>query len=177
MDTSQYDKAMDDAIAKAKTLNDTLSGATVGGSASGGGGTTSTGSGMSAWKVTVGNLMSDVVRKGAQLAWDFTVEGIDLASAKNEVQNVVDVTFGSYSDALNEWAKSAKAILRPPHGTRPRRGFRPADRFARPLAQGAFRLPSTVLARSARSSMPGCSAICCPPQASPWMSCTPWQRA
>lgn len=109
VDTSQYDKAMDDAIAKAKTLNDTLNGATVGGSASGGGGTTSTGSGMSTWKVTVGNLMSDVVRKGAQLAWDFTVEGIDLASAKNEVQNVVDVTFGSYSDALNEWAKNAKA--------------------------------------------------------------------
>ncbi len=37
----------------------------------------------------------------------FGVKSIDLASDLNEVQNVVDTTFGSSADKINKWAKTA----------------------------------------------------------------------
>ena len=110
VDTSQYNKDMDAAIAKAEQLNRTLN-QNVGGGTNGGTGSPSTvpaGSGGSWQNTATGILMSKVIEKGAQLGWEFTKEGVNLASARQEVQNVVDTTFGSYTDALNQWAEGAK---------------------------------------------------------------------
>lgn len=104
VDMTGYNRDMDAAIDKAQKLNSELNGAKDSAA-----GSASSGRASVAGSVALGNLMADVVQKGAKLAWDFTREGIDLASAKHEVQNVVDVTFGSYATALDEWARSARS--------------------------------------------------------------------
>ncbi len=111
VDTSQYNKDMDAAIAKAEQLNRTLN-QNVGGGTTGSKGSPSTapaGSGGSWQNTATGILMAETLKKAAQWGWEFTKEGVNLASARQEVQNVVDTTFGSYTDALNQWAEGAKA--------------------------------------------------------------------
>ena len=111
VDTSQYNKDMDAAIAKAEKLNRTLN-QNTGGGTTGGTGSTSTapaGSGGGWQNTATGILMAETLKKAAQWGWNFTKEGVNLASARQEVQNVVDTTFGSYTDALNQWAEGAKS--------------------------------------------------------------------
>ncbi|MBQ8313249.1 MAG: hypothetical protein IJX84_08615 [Clostridia bacterium] len=110
VDTSQYDRDMDAAIAKAQTLNNTLNQAVGGGTTTGAGSSSTVpASTKGSWQdTTTGILMAEAVKKGAEWGWKLTKESINLASAKQEVQNVVDTTFGTYSDALDQWASGAK---------------------------------------------------------------------
>lgn len=52
---------------------------------------------------SLGNLLQDAARKFA----DFVKDGISYASDLDEVQNVIDVTFGNSADAVNQYAKDA----------------------------------------------------------------------
>lgn len=52
---------------------------------------------------SIGNLLQDAARKFA----DFVKDGISYASDLEEVQNVIDVTFGNSADAVNQYAKDA----------------------------------------------------------------------
>lgn len=52
---------------------------------------------------SLGNLLQDAARKFA----DFVKDGISYASDLEEVQNVIDVTFGDSADAINQYAKDA----------------------------------------------------------------------
>lgn len=52
---------------------------------------------------SLGNLLQDAARKFA----DFVKDGIIYASDLDEVQNVIDVTFGNSADAVNQYAKDA----------------------------------------------------------------------
>lgn len=52
---------------------------------------------------SLGNLLQDAARKFA----DFVKEGISYASDLEEVQNVIDVTFGDSADAINEFSRNA----------------------------------------------------------------------
>lgn len=52
---------------------------------------------------SLGNLLQDAARKFS----DFVKEGISYASDLEEVQNVIDVTFGESADAINQYAKDA----------------------------------------------------------------------
>ena len=52
---------------------------------------------------SLGNLLQDAARKFA----DFVKDGITYASDLDEVQNVIDVTFGNSADAVNQYAKDA----------------------------------------------------------------------
>lgn len=52
---------------------------------------------------SLGNLLQDAARKFA----DFVKDGISYASDLEEVQNVIDVTFGNSADAVNQYAKDA----------------------------------------------------------------------
>lgn len=53
----------------------------------------------------VGKVLSKALAVGSIIA--FTKKCLDLGSDLNEVQNVVDVTFGSMSEKVNQWAKDA----------------------------------------------------------------------
>lgn len=52
---------------------------------------------------SLGNLLQDAARKFS----DFVKEGISYASDLEEVQNVIDVTFGDSADEINQYAKDA----------------------------------------------------------------------
>lgn len=52
---------------------------------------------------SLGNLLQDAARKFA----DFVKDGITYASDLEEVQNVIDVTFGDSADAINEFSRNA----------------------------------------------------------------------
>lgn len=52
---------------------------------------------------SLGNLLQDAARKFA----DFVKDGISYASDLEEVQNVIDVTFGDSAEAVNQYAKDA----------------------------------------------------------------------
>lgn len=52
---------------------------------------------------SLGNLLQDAARKFA----DFVKDGITYASDLEEVQNVIDVTFGDSAEAVNQYAKDA----------------------------------------------------------------------
>ena len=105
IDTTKYDAQIDAAIQKANTLNAALTGGGAGSSGSTG---SSTG-GKQALSVAAGNLAASVVKKAGSELISLTSESIDLASHKNEVQNVVDQLFGHVNSAmLDVWASSAK---------------------------------------------------------------------
>lgn len=57
------------------------------------------------------NILSDVVMTGVRRLTDefvnFAKQGVELASSLSEVQNVVDVTFGTDANVINEWSKNA----------------------------------------------------------------------
>lgn len=57
------------------------------------------------------NLLSDYIQKGiskfANGFWSFLQNGVDLASQLQEVQNVVDTTFGNGAEQIYEWSDAA----------------------------------------------------------------------
>lgn len=63
--------------------------------------------GIGALTVAMGNLISNVISKAINALTDFAKESIQLASDLEEVQNVVDVTFGEGADSIYSWAKTA----------------------------------------------------------------------
>ena len=57
--------------------------------------------------VAKGILGAEVLKKGVQELIEFGKESIEVASNLEEVQNVIDVTFGENADSIRLWAKSA----------------------------------------------------------------------
>lgn len=55
----------------------------------------------------VGNLITEGVQYAATAIKDFAIEGVELASSLQEVENVVDTTFGSGATLIYSWAESA----------------------------------------------------------------------
>lgn len=57
------------------------------------------------------NLLSDYIQKGigkiAEGFWGFLKKGVDLASNLQEVQNVVDTTFGDGAEQIYSWSEAA----------------------------------------------------------------------
>lgn len=59
--------------------------------------------------ISAGNLLTQAVNGVTQAVKEFASEAIEAASSLNEVQNVVDVTFGDNASVIDSWAKSAKS--------------------------------------------------------------------
>ena len=57
------------------------------------------------------NLASDLLKSGLNYAKQLASESLELASNLEEVQNVVDVTFGTDSKRIDRWAKQAKSAF------------------------------------------------------------------
>lgn len=58
-----------------------------------------------AFSFTVGDLMADAIRGMSEWSIEFVKGGVTIASSMEEVQNVVDTTFGSSAGQIDEWAK------------------------------------------------------------------------
>lgn len=58
--------------------------------------------------ISAGNLLTQAINGVTEAVKEFASESIEAASALNEVQNVVDVTFGENASVIDSWAKSAK---------------------------------------------------------------------
>lgn len=58
--------------------------------------------------ISAGNLLTQAINGVTQAVKEFASEAIEAASSLNEVQNVVDVTFGDNASVIDNWAKSAK---------------------------------------------------------------------
>ena len=75
------------------------------------------GKGMANMKSQFSGLGASAMKLGGAIAAafsvkaiiDFSKQALDLGSDLAEVQNVVDVTFGTMSDKINEFAKNASA--------------------------------------------------------------------
>lgn len=63
---------------------------------------------QNAFSFSLGNIGSDIAQKAAQLAKEFVTESVSVASSLQEVQNVVDVTFGDAAGQIEQWAASAR---------------------------------------------------------------------
>ena len=61
-----------------------------------------------AFSFSIGTTMSNIAQKAAQAATQFVKESISIASGIQEVQNVVDVTFGDAAEQLGKWATNAR---------------------------------------------------------------------
>lgn len=55
-----------------------------------------------------GTLLADFAKQAGQALFQFGMDSIGVASDLEEVQNVVDVTFGNGASQIDAWAKSAK---------------------------------------------------------------------
>ena len=62
---------------------------------------------ISTKSVAIGNLIADAFKKVSTHLLDVGKKAINLASDLDEVQNVVDVTFGKDAEKINKWAKEA----------------------------------------------------------------------
>ena len=98
LDDSSFHNAVDDAIADGKRLAD--------------GADQQAGQFQSAWEnaigFSIGDMMSDFFQQGLQFMKQFVKESITAASDLQEVQNVVDVTFGEGAHQIEVWAKTAR---------------------------------------------------------------------
>lgn len=98
LDDSSFHNAVDDAIADGKRLAD--------------GADQQAGQFQSAWEnaigFSIGDMMSDFFQQGFQYMKQFVKESITAASDLQEVQNVVDVTFGEGAHQIEVWAKTAR---------------------------------------------------------------------
>lgn len=57
----------------------------------------------------IGDVLSDITQAAIETAFAFATEGVELASSMEEIQNVVDTTFGTATaDQINEWARTTK---------------------------------------------------------------------
>ena len=98
LDTSEFDRDVDEAVGKGKSMADSISG----------NGNSIRGALQNAFSFSAGQLISDGLKEAWNFIRDISAESIKLASDLNEVQNVVDVTFGSGSMEINSWAKAAQ---------------------------------------------------------------------
>ncbi|MGN1367563.1 MAG: hypothetical protein ACI4WX_01735 [Aristaeellaceae bacterium] len=98
LDTSEFDSDVDEAVGKGKSMADSISG----------NGNSIRGALQNAFSFSAGQLISDGLKEAWNFIRDISAESIKLASDLNEVQNVVDVTFGSGSMEINSWAKAAQ---------------------------------------------------------------------
>lgn len=60
---------------------------------------------------SAGQLLANGIQNVANWFTETASKSVELASALNEVQNVVDVTFGDSADTINAWAKNAKSAF------------------------------------------------------------------
>lgn len=65
----------------------------------------------SAFTFSAGTLLADAIKGAVSAAIELGKEGIALASDMEEVQNVVDVTFGTGANTINAWAKAAQSAF------------------------------------------------------------------
>ena len=98
LDTTSFNAGADEAVQKGKQMSDQLE---------------KQGDGIkgilkNAFSFATGKLMADAGQKVAQFALDFAKESISIASNIQEVQNVVDVTFGDAASRIETWADSAR---------------------------------------------------------------------
>lgn len=57
----------------------------------------------------LGDILAGVTQAAIETAFTFATEGLELASSMEEIQNVVDTTFGpSTAEQINAWAKTTK---------------------------------------------------------------------
>lgn len=59
----------------------------------------------------VGNAINTAMSKAADATKEMVVQGVELASALTEVQNVVDVTFGDDADKIYRWSEAASTAF------------------------------------------------------------------
>lgn len=98
LDTTSFNAGADEAVQKGKQMSDQL----------GKQGDGIKGMLKNAFSFATGKLMADAGQKVAQFALDFAKESISIASNIQEVQNVVDVTFGDAASRIETWADSAR---------------------------------------------------------------------
>lgn len=61
-----------------------------------------------AFSFSAGSMISDGLKQAAQALKEFAEESISIASDLQEVQNVVDVTFGEAASQLEQWASASR---------------------------------------------------------------------
>lgn len=98
LDTKSFNAQADEAVQKGKQMSEEL----------GQQGEGIKGMLKNAFSFATGNLLADAGQKVAQFALDFAKESISIASNIQEVQNVVDVTFGDAASRIETWADSAR---------------------------------------------------------------------
>lgn len=54
-----------------------------------------------------GIISANILMRGVRAVWDFGKEAINLSSSLIEVQNVVDTTFGTMANSINDFSKTA----------------------------------------------------------------------
>lgn len=69
------------------------------------------GFGDTAKSVFTGSLLADFVKQAASATLSFAKDSLAVASDLQEVQNVVDVTFGDGASQIDAWAKNAKTAF------------------------------------------------------------------
>ena len=98
LDTKSFNAQADEAVKKGKQMSEEL----------GHQGEGIKGMLKNAFSFATGKLLADAGQKVAQFALDFAKESISIASNIQEVQNVVDVTFGDAASRIETWADSAR---------------------------------------------------------------------
>ena len=98
LDTSEFNSDVDEAVGKGKSMADSISG----------NGKSIRGALQNAFSFSAGQLISDVLKDAWNFIKETAAESIELASALEEVQNVVDVTFGDGASDVDRWAQAAK---------------------------------------------------------------------
>lgn len=98
LDTKSFNAKADEAVQKGKQMSEEL----------GQQGEGIKGMLKNAFSFATGKLLADAGQKVAQFALDFAKESISIASNIQEVQNVVDVTFGDAASRIETWADSAR---------------------------------------------------------------------
>lgn len=101
LDTSEYEQGVKGAVSDGKSLKEQLDNTAESASSLG-----------DVFKGALGaNFAADFLKNTANAAKELASESIGLASNLNEVQNVVDVTFGTDSKRIDRWAKQAKSAF------------------------------------------------------------------
>lgn len=94
----KYRKQSDDVVRKTRQTREEVEGQAQG----------IRGAMQNAFSFAAGDLLSEGLREAWQMAKEFAMDSLSVASDLAEVQNVVDVTFGEGASQINAWAKSAK---------------------------------------------------------------------
>lgn len=97
LDTRKFDSGVDSAVKSGQSLSAQLDKASA--------------SGSMLRDVFGGNLLADGLKQLGSMMLETAKESIALASDLEEVQNVVDVTFGDNAGEINAWARGAKSAF------------------------------------------------------------------